>query len=431
MAICVRDKCKAPVSRNKEARKLRLCDEHDQRRTCNLTRRKERQNRLCAYPHCGNTLANTRNEKYCNVVCRQLALRKFSKRAGEIVRYSYWRNTSNSLLRNSHQLGSIYGLDDITGLFLLFRLKAQYQRSYALPPIDNLQSRIKPVSLVLLEVCHLYPNSRGGMNVVANLFIAPMLINRKLNDAIPYQGNGFAGIKAQGKRIPLVGSLLNSLITLYGEDAVNDALGNLPRPKIFEGNVARYPTFGGMHKERPLFTLFKHELTRLKGAKDAAFLFDIEKMFPFYPLYLELLAIVSFHAVLSGDPDRLLARMQRIFHACFASPHQGRMRYGRDCHKRYCNVMYGFIRKYLLRNFGVKLESKLDVVDFYNRFFSLKVVDIGWGDQIICYIYGNEQIREEMTFFALPGVHLSPVDILHQLSSDGLDVEGAVFTYPP
>lgn len=419
MTQCDRSNCKKNIIRRTSAGKAGLCEEHYQTYHRNQQNKERRLLITCQY--CGKSLSETRNDKYCNSVCRQNGSRKIiSDSIINILSSSYWQNIDHAIKRNPLLLGSVTSPEDIVNYYDLYLRKARHQRSYAIPAYDGYQGALKPVPLLYLEVCHRYPNGRGGANTAENLLLAPKLINRRNNDAIPYQFNGFSGIKSPGECIPFEGSLYNGLVEQYGLASIYGAMSKITPAKCFRGNVAREIKFSGIKKTLPLFTLLHEELWRLGHRKIAECLGDIRQLYPYYPLYLELLAILGFHAVLSGDPDHLLVRMQRIFHAFFAPPHQGRAHYIKDCHKRYCNVMYSFIRKSLLRSFGVKLENKQDVVDFYNRFFSVKVIDIAGQEEICCYIYSCGKLRTEMTFFALPERPSISAVLLGQLNADGL-----------
>lgn len=399
MPQCDRSNCKNNIVRRTAAGNVGLCEKHYQTFLSNQQNKSMRLLITCQY--CGKSLAETRNKKYCNLICRQRGSRKLHSDSIEsILSSSYWQYIERTIKRNPLLLGSLTAPEDIVDYYDLYLKKARHQRSYALPPYEGWTGILKPVAFIPLDICHQYPNSKGGANTSQNLIIAPERINRKNNDAIPYQFNGFPGIKSQGAVVPFEGSLFNGLVEQYTPLSIYGAMSKTTPAKRFRGNVPRAIEFKGIERELPLFTLLHGELRRLGHLKLAECLGDIKKLHPYYPLYLEFLAILGFHAVLSGDPEHILVRIQRIFNAFFSPPHKGRAHYWKDCHKRYCNVMYCFIRKSLLRSFGIKLDNKVDVVNFYNSFFSVKVIDIAGPEQVCCYIYSRGKFRTDMTFFS-------------------------------
>lgn len=403
MAKCRRNNCNNPLSRVKIAINERLCDTHYFTFSTNEARRKCRLNTKCAYERCQKKLAGTRNTKYCSALCRQRASRKLNvAHVDNILGSSYWRNTENAINRNPLNLGSITGMGDLVVIYGLYIRKAHHQRSYALPHHDDYQGKLKPVPLLFLELCHQYPNGKEGANTGENIIIAPKLINRRNNDSVPYQFNGFPGVKSIKSCIPLKGSLYSTLVTYHGLQAVTDALQEIIPAKRFYGDILRQVSFRGVDKELPLFTLLYEELWRLRHHDIAECLNSIKALFPYYPLYLELLAIIGFSAVLSGDPDKVMHRICRIF-SWFFDEHARRNRFPSCIHGQYVDVMYLFLRKYLRRYFDVDIANRQGVVAFYNRFYSKTVVDIGqFTDEISCYSYSMGRIRTVSTFFYSP-----------------------------
>lgn len=283
----------------------------------------------------------------------------------------------------------------------LYQIKSRHQRSYAIPAYDGYQGKLKLVALLCTEICHMYPNGKGGANIAGNLIIAPKLINRRNRDVIPYQGHGFEGIKSIGEYISFSGSLYEGLVERFGSVAVNDSLSKIIPVKRFHGNAVREIEFSGIEQLLPLFSLLYEELWRLGYLEITECLAEIRQLYPYYPLYLELLAVIGFHAVLSGDPDRFMALLCRVFKNYFgfasriSSPH-----------KRCAGLMYLLLRKYLRRYFSVEIESKEAVVAFYNKFYSQKIVALSPVEElVICYQYSRGVRRSTSTFF-----YISPQD---------------------
>ncbi|MCE0813560.1 hypothetical protein [Buttiauxella sp. S04-F03] len=314
-------------------------------------------------------------------------------------------------------LGSINEPKDIVVYYHLYVRKAYHQRSYAVPSYDGYQGNLKPVPLLEIELCHMHPNGKGGENTAINIFIGPKCINRRNNDSIPFQDNGFAGVRSTNERIPLDGSLYDTLIEHYGPQVVADALGDIDPAKRFYGNILRHISFSGMDKELPLFTLLHEELWRLEHRDIAECLSNIKSMFSYYPLYLELLAITGFYAVLSGDPDRIMLRICRLFSWFFDV--RSHRRFTSRAHNQYLKVMYRFMRKYLRRYFEVEIENLQDVVAFYNSLYSQAIVGIGQAtDEVICYSYSMGRTRTVSTFFYTPRVVTDPEELLRLMGAE-------------
>lgn len=342
---------------------------------------------------------------YCSNVCRRESERRLDvSQLGEIMNWSYMQHIQRMIDRSPLKLGSITCIDNIIALLRLYVGKASYQRSYAIDLLDSGKYRPKP--LLELELCHLYPVGAGGANIPDNIFIAPKFINRKNNSVIPCQDHTFRGIVSHGELIPMGDNLITGLIDLYGVEAVTEALSGLERPKRFHGSTSRDPKFKGIQYELPLFNMLRNELWRFRQYGTASMLFNIEKMKEIsfhFPIYLELLAILGFCDVLSGERDRLLIRMCRIERAFFGDPANSKLSRQSGGTDDYKAVMYRFIRKYLYRYFGVELERLDSVVAFYNRFFSLPVVGTDWlSGKLVCYLYRDGVRYSEATGFFTP-----------------------------
>lgn len=408
MKQCKIKSCGKVINYIRDTRRAYLagyCNEHYTEYLLRKNQREEHARQVCANKGCNNTLAGTRNQRYCSDACRRGSERRLDvSQLSEIMNWSYMQHIQRMIDRSPLKLGSVTCTDDIIALLGLYVRKASYQRSYAIDLLDS--GKYKPKPLLELELCHLYPVGAGGANIPDNIFIAPKFINRKNNSAIPCQAHTFRGIVLHGELIPVGDNLLAGLIDLYGVEAVTDTLSGLERPKRFHGSTCRDPKFKGFQHELPLFNLLRNELWRFKQYETTSMLFSIERMKEIslhFPVYLELLAILGFCDVLSGERDRLLIRMCRIERAFFGAPASGKLSRRSGGIDDYKAVMYRFIRKYLYRYFGVELERLDSVVAFYNAFFSLPVVGTGWNcGELVCYLYRDGVRHSETTGFFTP-----------------------------
>lgn len=280
-------------------------------------------------------------------------------------------------------------------IYELYKLKAKHQRSYAVAVYEGSQRKYKPKALLNLEAAHLYPNGKGGANSPENLMIVPALINRRNGDALPYQHNGLAGIQASGEPYPMEGGMYEAMVERFGLSEVREALGRLRPTKRFRGNAGRNVSLKSLNREQPIMLLLRFELIRIKLRSDSSRITDLQRLANFeYPLYVELLAIVIFHAILAGDPDRLLARIKRILNPF-------NKRYSTE---RVFIIMFALTGKYLWRYFGLNIASRHEMVNFYNSFYSVKVLEecLFSDDTVYCYSYSGGNIRKEKTCFVVP-----------------------------
>lgn len=406
MTQCDRSNCRRKVSRRSATGKADLCEYHYQRFQSNQQNKERQLLSTCQY--CGHSLAETRNRQYCSAACRQKDSRKINtNNTVSILDSSYLKHINSTYLRNPFILGSITGPEDVVDFHQLYQIKARHQRSYTILTYEGGQEKLKLVALLCIEICHMYPNGKGGANIVGNLIIAPELINRRNRDVIPYQGHGFDGIKSVGEYTPFKGSLYDGLVEQYGVLTVNEELSRITPVRRFHGNVPRKIEFGGIEQQLPLFTLLHGELWRLGHCKTSECLSEIRQLFPEYPLYLELLAIVGFHAVLSGDPDRIMALLCRIFNKCFDATSLLR-----EPHKQYLALMYRLLRKYLRRYFSVEIDDREAVVALYNGFYSQEIIAPGDADdEVVCYRYSIGVKHSSTTFFYVPPQKKEPVDL--------------------
>ncbi|EBG2974467.1 hypothetical protein EL44_10970 [Salmonella enterica] len=344
--------------------------------------------------YCKRPLTETRNIKYCCVECRQKGSRKIpSNGTLSILGSSYFQHIEKTIKRNPFKLGSITSLEDILDYYHLYIRKARHQRSYAIPAYEGYQGTLKPVGLLFLEVCHQLPNSKGGANTSANMIIAPKFINNQINDAIPYQYGNYPGIKSTRECIPFSGSLFDGLVEQYGLPAVTAQLSKITPAKRFYGTVVRDIKFNGIDNELPLSTLLHEELWRLGHKRIAECLENSRKMFSYYPLYLELLAIVCFYTVLTGDADDVIGFICRLFHRCFAKTVS-------NSHQRYTELIYLLLSRYLYKYFSVKVVDRDAVVRFYNSLYSKEIIAPGETEnEVLCYRYRSGSRCSKTTVF--------------------------------
>lgn len=408
MAYCRIKSCLKEINlcnTTRAAYNVRLCNDDYAEYLSRKNQREEHAQQVCANKDCNNTLEGTRNLLYCCDACRRESESRWDpSELSKLMTWSYVQHIERMINRSPLKLGSMTCIGDFIALLRLYVVKASYQRSYAVVPQDS--GKFKPKPLLELELCHLYPVSAGGANTADNIIIAPKLINRKNNSAIPCQDSTFRGIVSDGELIPMDNDLVTGLVDLYGVEDVTEAVSELDKPKVFHGGTERPPEFKGIRSELPLFTVLLNELWRLKQRELASMLSGIRMLKEIslnFPIYLELLAILGFYDVLTGERDRLLIRMRRILRAFFGDPANGKLSRLPGGIEGYKAVMYLFIREHLDRYFGVELERQDSVVAFYNRFFSLPVVDTFWvSGEFVSYVYRDGVKRPEPTGFFTP-----------------------------
>lgn len=388
MTTCRRNNCNDRIYRTTPAGKLRLCEKHYQTYCRNHQNKEQRKMSVCHY--CGVSLTDSRNDKYCSVYHRQLASRKLQN---YLLTHSYWYRTESIIARSPFRLYSVTSIDDVADLILLHKRKAKHQRSYFPDTADAL----RPIPLFRLELCHLYPVSKGGMNIAANIIIAPMLINRLIGDKIPAQHSGFSGVKATGDVIPLSGSLYDSLVARFGSQAVIEKLGSIKLNRFY-GNVPRPVDFGGMDRALPLFNLLVEESRRPGLQKQHALFISLKRTYGrLLPFLLELIAAAGFYAILTGDRERFLFRLCR-FHDWFLSEDLSLLhpfRIGGLQH--FERVLALMLNKYLYRFFAVDCSDPEAIIRFYNGFFSLNVLAAGMPGEIVCFNWKRGKRYQSVT----------------------------------
>ncbi|MCL0003209.1 hypothetical protein MKT61_008680 [Providencia rettgeri] len=374
MAICKRNNCKSLVGQLPDERKLRLCSDHYQRKLLNAHRRVIKQGLTCQYPPCGNSLFNTRNHRYCCNEHRNKAKRLIDDNGiVNLVKHSYWLNVESMLKNNPLGLGSINSPDDITNLIWLYQCKATHQKAYNTINGHRVTDSIKRKRLipwVELELCHIYPNSKGGSNTVRNIIIAPALINRKMKDSVPTDNfsEKLSGIKAARPSTPVKSTLLKALIEQYGKIEVQEAL--FPAKQVtFASAEVSYRLFGtNIYTNPPLLKLLKEETWRLglEQFRDSINHIEICSYISAGPAN-ELFAVASFHAMLNGDKDHFID--------IFSGLRKDIICQAED--KKSLNYAYyqNILDQYMANYFNLDLHDQEACNIFYNSFFSAPPLD--------------------------------------------------------
>lgn len=379
MPKCTRNNCNEQINRLSPAGRIRLCEKHYETYCRNRQNKKVKKESKCLY--CQISLANSKSSKYCSVYHRQLASRKLQN---GLLTHSYWYRTESFITRSSLELASTIGVEDVADLVKLHQYRAKHQRSYFLT-MDNKDK--KPEPLFPVELCHIYPVSKGGMNIALNILVAPKQINRMLRDQIPDQHQGFPGIKGMGESIPLNGSLYDSLVERSSIQEVIESLGEI-KLNHFHCCAPRPIKFRGMGKEIPLFTLFVEELYRLGLEEWGALFMSLKRIYErLVPFMLELIAALSFYAILTGDRDRFLFRLRR-FNDWFLSEYPlVRHPFRQGGLGSFERILILMLHKYLLKFFAVDSSDVDAVIGFYNSFFSIEVVARGMPGEILYYYW--------------------------------------------
>jgi len=376
MAICTRNNCNHPVGNLPAERELRLCSGHYQGKQSNEAKRAARAALTCQYPPCGESLSKTRNQRYCCLEHRNKGRRLIDDDAiVMLVTHSYWINVESMLRNNPLGLGSILRPDDIAALIRLYQRKAGYQKAYntlnGRRVTDSQGQALKRlIPWLELELCHIYPNSKGGANTVDNIIIAPASINRMMKDTVPVciSGGTFSGIKAAGSPLPVESTLLKALTVQYGPDAVQEALSSVKHVTFADLSVSRRLCGTNIYIVPPLLKLLKEEAMRLKlwSLSDSITTVECANWLSAGPAN-ELFAVAAFHAMLNGDADGLLE--------VFSGLHEDLM--DRARHKETLNYDYyqNILDRYMSRYFHLDLHNQEACNILYNSFFTESPLD--------------------------------------------------------
>lgn len=376
MAICKRNNCRCLVGELPAERNLRLCSEHFQGRFFNVVKRGLKKGLVCQYSPCGNSLANTRNQRYCCLDHRNKARRLIDDDAiVNLVKHSYWVNVESLLKNNPLGLGSINSPNDIADLIRLYMRKASHQKAYnTINGVRITDSSGAPIKRLIpwldLELCHIYPNSKGGSNTLENIIIAPALINRKMKDAMPIcrSDNAFHGIKAPGTALPVKSTLLKAITEQYGQLEVQQALSPVKQVTFVAPGVLRRLFGTNIYAHPPMLKLLKEEVMRL-GEWDLWESINHIESNPWLSAgpANELFAVAIFHAMLTGDADDLIM----VFSGLIADIKERARNKETLFHFYYQNRL----DQYMLRYFDLDLHDQEACNRFYNCFFTVPPID--------------------------------------------------------
>lgn len=393
MAKCERSNCDKLIRCRTSVGRQRLCEYHYQTLLRNKQHKLIKQNSVCL--HCGISLENSRNSKYCCIRHRQYASRKL---LNQLLTHSYWYRVESLIERSPLILASVTAPKDIADLIRLYQNKARHQRSYMLSIDDGR----KPIPFFPLELAHRYPVSKGGANTALNIIITPSIINRIVSDRIPAQNQGFPGTKAIGKCLPLDGSLYDSLVKLFGSLEVTEQLGVI-KLKQFHGNTPRPISFQGIDRGLPLLTLLIEELYRLDLDEWGELFMSLKRTYErLMPFMLELIAALGFYAILTGDKDRFLARLRRFNDWFLSECTHLRHPFRRGGLESFEDILLLILNKYLSKFFAIKSSNLNSVVAFYNKLFSVNVLEIGMLDEIICNSWQRGKMYRSTTSLIVP-----------------------------
>ncbi len=376
MAICKRNNCNLSIGDLPDERKLRLCPKHYQGKLSNAAKRAQRWGLTCQYPPCGISLSGTRNQRYCCIEHRNKDRRLIDDDAiVSLVKHSYWINVESMLKNNPLGLGSINCPDDIAELIRLYERKAAHQKAYntinGRRVTDSKGLAIKRLTPWLeLELCHIYPNSKGGANITRNIIIAPSLINRMMKDSVPVCNTRgtFSGIKAAGLSLSVESTLLKALTEKYGAFEIQEALSPVKNVTFADPGIPRRLFGTDIYAYPPLLKLLKEESSRLElwDLRESINHIESSHWLSAGPAN-DLFAVAAFHAMLNGDKDNLL----EIFSGLHEDVTERARRKERLIHAYYQNVL----EDYMARYFGLDLNNQEACVLFYNTYFTAPPLD--------------------------------------------------------
>lgn len=376
MAICKRNNCTLSIGELPDERKLRLCPKHYQGKLSNVAKRAQRWGLTCQYPPCGISLSGSRNQRYCCIEHRNKDRRLIDDDAiVSLVKHSYWINVESKLKNNPLGLGSITSPDDIADLIRLYQRKAGYQKAYNTlngQRVTDSQGQVikRLIPWLELELCHIYPNSKGGANTVDNIIIAPALINRMMKDTIPVSKTPgtFGGIKSAGSPLPVKSTLLKALTMRYGQDEVQEALASVKHVTFTDLSVPRRLFGTDIYAHPPLLKLLKEESSRLDlwDLRESINYIENSHWLSAGPAN-ELFAVAAFHAMLNGDADNLLE--------IFSGLHEDVMERARQKERLNHAYYQSTLDQYMSHHFRLNLYNQEACFLFYNTFFTVPPLD--------------------------------------------------------
>ncbi|AYW90628.1 hypothetical protein EGX47_04330 [Yersinia pseudotuberculosis] len=385
MAICCRKNCKRTMLTIGKAYHLRLCHVHFTRKKELENKRELKRNLQCVV--CNMSIAITRNEKYCSNKCKGIGLRSIEDDIMlAITRHSYWLNIERCIKSNPLQLNSINKLQDIADIYLLYKIKSKWQHSFNFflgekRTSIKFKNEHKLVPFMELELCHRYPNSKGGMNTDKNIIIGPAFINRMLKDIVPLQTKKgeLNGEKGEGKIISVRTGLIKSLKCNFESVDIYELFNKIGNVPSFNGIDKRDVSFAELYNKNFIFDLLIEEVKRLKLMEVKEILVILKKMlflsFNYYtslviihPYHLDIVSLIFFHSILSGDKDSFIALSLKLF--------INGERNVLKKHLRRHHMMYYLLtaKKYVVANFGLHFDGSNDhdiAIVLYSKVFSI------------------------------------------------------------
>jgi len=401
MAVCKRDNCTNNIGTSNGELKYRLCHEHYEGRKNNALKRKERKQAICQYEGCAKSMADSNNKRFCSNECRHKAHRIIDDdNIVKLSKHSWWLRTESILKNNPYGLGSIDDPTDIARMMGLYEIKAKHQRAYNV--LNNewvLDVFGQPLKHLLpwlnLELCHRYPNARGGANTLMNLLIAPTRINRMLKDSVPHfePGGQFNGIQAMQKKQPVEKTLLKALSGQFGKEAVQVALWKVKHIRFVDIRKRHALTSINTYDHPPLQRLLESELLRLR-------LFELKEGVTLLAEHLhmvscgidnELLAIACFHALLKGDADSFLNKLSLL--SSYLADNQtipDGMKIG-DLYPWYARQLHQYMEHY----FELDINNTGARIAFYNSFFTVPPYDAE-GKPVVISVFGRYSDKNQL-----------------------------------
>lgn len=232
-----------------------------------------------------------------------------------------------------------------------------------------------------LELCHRYPNSKGGMNTDKNIIIGPAFINRMLKDIVPLQTKKgeLNGEKGEGKIISVRTGLIKSLKCNFESVDIYELFNKIGNVPSFNGIDKRDVSFAELYNKNFIFDLLIEEVKRLKLMEVKEILVILKKMlflsFNYYtslviihPYHLDIVSLIFFHSILSGDKDSFIALSLKLF--------INGERNVLKKHLRRHHMMYYLLtaKKYVVANFGLHFDGSNDhdiAIVLYSKVFSI------------------------------------------------------------
>lgn len=317
-AVCKLEGCNRPLYRITENAVWRLCQEHYERRLQKQQKKLQPPDTLfCKF--CGKVITRPRNSTYCDRNCADADRRVIDDtHTVKVLSHSWWRNIETLFRHNPFGLDSALSpLSDMPGLWKLYGLKAAYQQSFNviggewLIDPDTNQPMEKLTASIRLELCHRYPNARGGANIPRNIVIAPGFTNRPLQSRQPPQNSNarFNGIQAGADGSPMTKSLITELKTRYGEDDVRVMMQKI-KPS-FAGKLKAYP-----HRKPGYATLYSILVLECKRLGFTCLGTQLDTLYRLSAdalgLHLESLASAFFIALQTQDADGLIDTTEQL-----------------------------------------------------------------------------------------------------------------------